>query len=147
MVPSHRNTWKASLEVGKYLGQSASYPGSVYQAASPASPASRPQGPAGQGRPVRQPGPLTPPATQPGQPAGQHQIFQHNWGASHYDRSSAVRRLAAAHWTTHQCPTTNRWPVIVQHKLPAEDRPLWPIRFDFRPKTDCRQKLPVKKNI
>ena len=53
----------------------------------------------------------------------------------------------AAHWTTHQRPTTNRWPVIVQYKLPAEDRPLWPIRFDFRTKTDCRQKLFVKKNI
>ena len=45
-------------------------------------------------------------------------VATQDWLLSH-DMSSAVRRLAAA--------------------LPAEDRPLWPIRFDFRPKTDCRQ--------
>ena len=64
-------------------------------------------------------------------------VATQDWLLSH-DRSSAVR-LAAAHWTTHHHPTTSRWPAIVQHKLPAEDRPLWPLRFDFRPKTDYRK--------
>ena len=59
MVPSHRNTWKASFNVGKYLGQSASYPGQcARQPAQPALPAGH--GPAGKGWPGRQPGPLTP---------------------------------------------------------------------------------------
>ena len=66
-------------------------------------------------------------------------VATQDWLLSH-DRSSAGRRLAAVHWTTCQRPTTNRWPVIVQHKLSTEDRPLWPIRFDFGPKSDCRQK-------
>ena len=71
-------------------------------------------------------------------------VATQDWLLSH-DRSSAVPRLAAAHWTTHQRPPTIRWPVIVQHKLPTEDCPLWRIRFDFRPKTDCRQKIACEK--
>ena len=71
-------------------------------------------------------------------------VATQDWLLSH-DQSLAVRRLAAAQWPTHQRPTTNRWPVIVQHKLLADDRSLWPITFDFRSKTDSRQKLLVKK--
>ena len=73
-------------------------------------------------------------------------VATQDWLLSH-DRSSAVPRLAAAHWMTHQSPTTIRWPVILQHKLPAEDRPLWPIRFDFRPKNDCRQNACEKEHL
>ena len=49
--PSHRNIWKASLEAGKYLGQSASYLGQCTR--QPAQPAGH------RGWAVRQPGPLT----------------------------------------------------------------------------------------
>ena len=68
----------------------------------------------------------------------QYTVATQDWLLSH-DRSSAVPRMAAAHWTTHEGPTTILWPNIVQHTLPGEDRPLWPITFDFRPWTDCRQ--------
>ena len=46
-------------------------------------------------------------------------VATQDWLLSH-DRTSAVRRLAAAHRMTHLRPTTNRWPFIVQHKLPAK---------------------------